>query len=142
MRNLMITVLLTTISLLANAQSFNEKTFADMMLRFEKDPVKYLQTETVADFVFVGTSGYVFDLKGVIGLYEVRTPVSRVMSDVKIRQYDNTAIVLGTQKHSYTSKKDGTLTTFNEQFTYIFIYQEGKWLNAGGPHGQTPIEQK
>ena len=135
------TLLFSALSLLTTAQTFDTQTLTDLTQHFDKDPVTYLKTETAPNYM-LQAGGYTFDLKGVIGLYETRTPVSRVMSDVKIRQYGNMAIVSGTQKHSYTSKKDGTPTAFNEQFTYVFIYQEGKWLNAGGQHGQTPIEQK
>lgn len=136
MRNLTITLLLTAISLLANAQSFNEKTFADMMQRFEKDPVKYLQTETVPDFVFVGTSGYVFDLKGSMALYENLTTLSHVASNVKLRQYGNTGIATGIIKHSYKNEKTGAIRILNELFTYIFAEQKGKWQMVSAQHSE------
>lgn len=136
MRNLMTILLLSAFSLLAAAQSFNEKTFADMMQRFEKDPVKYLQNETVADFVFVGTSGYVFDLKGSMALYDNLTTLSHVLSNVKLRQYGNTGIATGTVKHSYKNKKTSDIRILNELFTYVFAEQNGKWQMVSAQHGE------
>ena len=113
------TFLFSAISLFAIAQTFNEKTFMDIMARADKDHILYAKTEIAPEFVFNGTGGWVFDLKSFITLNEGGTAVSRSFSNVKVRQYGTVGIATGTVKHNITLKSGGALIN-NELFTYVF----------------------
>ena len=104
MKTLM-TLLFSAISLFAIAQTFNEKTFMDIMQRADKYHVLYAKTEIAPEFVFNGIGGWVFDLKSFITLNEGGTAVSRSFSNVKVRQYGNVGIATGTVKEEYHVKK-------------------------------------
>ena len=68
----LITFLLSAISLFATAQTFNKKTFKDMMTRFGKAPAQYLKTEAVPDFMLVSTNGHVFNIESLLALLSGR----------------------------------------------------------------------
>jgi ketosteroid isomerase-like protein len=142
MRSLAITFLFSAISFCSFAQNvFDDKAFTDIMQRYDKDPVQFLKTETPPDFMLVGTNGYVFDVKGVIAIYDNVTPVSRVFSDLKTRQYGNTGIATGRVKHTYTSKKNGGTQVYDELFSYIFNQNKGKWQMVSAQHSEPPMDK-
>jgi ketosteroid isomerase-like protein len=142
MRNYTITLLFLAMSLSSFAQKvFDDKAFNGIMQRYEKDPVKFLQTETAPDFMLVGTNGHVFDLKGVMAIYDNITPLSRVYSDLKTRQYGNTGIATGSVKHTYTSKQNGATQVYDELFSYIFNQNKGKWQMVSAQHSEPPIDK-
>ena len=142
MKNLMMTLLFSACSLMAAAQTFDEKTFLDIMQGGIKDPVKYLQTETTPDFMFIGTGGYVFDLKTFIGMNENATSENRVFSNVKARQYGNTGIATGILSHTIKPKKAGESRSESVLFAYVFVEQKGKWLWASMQHSEGPTDPK
>ena len=116
MKNLMITLLITTLNLLATAQSFNEKTFMDNMKRFAKDPAQYMKTEATPDFILVGSNASVFTLEKFLALNAGGTTQSWNVSDVKVRQYGHMAVATGIVDHSHLLKHDGSLVVFKELF--------------------------
>ncbi len=129
--------LFTALTLLSFAQSaFTEKVFNDMMVRYGKDPMQFLKTETDLGYMLVGTSGNVFDYKGITALIESATTETSVFSDVKVRQYGTTGIATGLWVHSHKYKKDGRVTAYKELFTYVFSNQKGKWIMVSGQHSE------
>ena len=137
MKKATITLLFLAISLIAFAQSaFTEKVFNDQMVRYGKDPMQFLKTEADPSFMLVGTSGYVFDYKGITALIESMTTETSVFSDVKVRQFGTTGIATGLWEHSHKSKKDGSVTAYKELFTYVFSDQKGKWMLVSAQHSE------
>ncbi len=142
MKNHTLVFLFLAVSLTSFAQkTFDDKTFLDMMQRYDKDPVQFLKTETAPDFMLVGTNGYVFDLKGVMAIYDNITPVSRVYSDLKTRSYGNTGVATGRVKHTYTVKKSGGTQVYDELFSYVFNQNKGKWLMVSAQHSEPPMDK-
>ena len=143
MKNSIIAFLFSAISFCCLAQpAFTEKTFNDIIKRFEKDPKQYLSTETAPDFMFVGTGGYVSELKGFTALYDIYKPTSYVTSGIKIRQYGNTCVVTGRMKHSYTNIKTGAPRVIDELFTYTYVQNKDKWLYVSAQHSEAPNGDK
>ena len=143
MKNSIITFLFSAISFCGFAQpAFTEKTFNDIIKRFETDPKQYLSTETAPDFMFVGTGGYVSELKGFTALYDIYKPTSYVTSGTKIRQYGNTCVVTGRMKHSYTNIKTGAPRVIDELFTYTYVQNKDKWLYVSAQHSEAPNGDK
>lgn len=136
MKNLSLILLLTLVSLFASAQAFNEKTFAAFTESFDKNPVKCLQTETDPDFVFIGTTGEMLDLKSTIAICENAVMENRTNSDLKIRQYGNTAIVTGHSKRLAKRITSGHTRLYDELITYVFVERDGKWLWASAQHSE------
>ena len=140
MKKTTLALLFSAISLLSFAQSaFTEKVFNDMMVRYGKDPMQFLKTETDPSFMLVGTSGHVFDYKGITALIESMTTETSVFSDVKVRQFGTTGIATGLWEHSHKSKKDGSVTAYKELFTYVFSDQKGKWIMVSAQHSEAPV---
>jgi ketosteroid isomerase-like protein len=142
MRNYTISLLFLAMSLSSFAQKvFDNNGFNGMMQRYDKDPVQFLKTETAPDFMLVGTNGYVFDVKGVMAIYDNITPISRVYSDLKTRQYGNTGVATGRVKHTYTNKKNGETQVYDELFSYVFNQNKGKWLMVSAQHSEPPMDK-
>lgn len=133
MKSLTITLFLLAISLLCTAQTFDEKTFADIMQSFQKDLVGYLKTDAAPDYTFT-SNGEVLDANTLINRLEAYKLDSWLTSNVKVRQYGTAAFVTGTVKHTYTSKADDSTLANADLFSYTFAYQGGKWLLLGGQH--------
>ncbi|MFN8346498.1 MAG: nuclear transport factor 2 family protein [Spirosomataceae bacterium] len=134
MKNLSLISFFSLVSFLASAQTFNEKTFAAFTESFDKNPVKCLQTETDPDFVFVGTTGEILDLKRTIAICQNAVMENRTNADLKIRQYGNTAIVTGHSTRLAKRVTSGHTRQYDELITYVFVEQDGKWLWASAQH--------
>ena len=142
MKQLTITFLFSIISIFCFAQTpFTEKTFLDFAKKMEKDPVQTLENSAVTDFVFVGTGGFVTDLKGLIALYDNFTSVSFTPTDYKIRTYGNSTIVTGRLKHTYTVKKTGAPRILDELITYTYAWINGEWKFTSAQHSDAPIDR-
>lgn len=136
MKNRNLILLLMLVNFTAFAQGFNEKTFAAFTESFDKNPVKCLQTETDPNFVFVGTTGEILDLKGAIAICENAVMENRTNSDLKIRQYGNIAIVTGHSKRLAKRITSGHTRIYDELITYVFVERDGKWLWASAQHSE------
>ncbi len=142
MKQLTITFLFSIISIFCFAQTpFTEQTFLDFCKKMEKDPVQTLKNGTVPDYVFVGTGGFVTDLKGLIALYDNLAPVSFTPTDYKIRTYGNSAIVTGRLKHTYTVKKTGAPRIVDELITYNYALINGEWKFTSAQHSEAPYDK-
>ena len=137
-----ITILFSAFCLFAAAQTFNEKTFMDISDRFVKDPAQYMKTEAAPDFVLVGSTGAVFNLESFLAMNAGGTMESWNISDLKVRQYGATAVATGIVSHSHKLKSDGRRLVYKELFTYIFSYQNGKWLTVSWQHTDAPTDSK
>ena len=141
MKNLTFTLLFSAFSLLATAQTFDEKSFDEVIQSFKKDLVGYLKSNTAPDYTFT-SNGQVVDANALIKRLESYKVNSWLTSNVKVRQYGTAAFVTGTAKHNYTSKADGSTLANADLFSYTFAYQGGKWLLLGGQHSDVPIDIK
>ena len=142
MKQLTITFFLSIIGSFSLAQTpFTEQTFLDYCKKMEKDPVQTLKNIAVSDYVFVGTGGFVTDLKGLIALYDNFTPVSFTPTDYKIRTYGNSAIVTGRLKHTYTGKKTGAPRIVDELITYTYAWINGEWKLTSSQHSEAPYDK-
>jgi hypothetical protein len=141
MKIYMLTLLLSALSLLASAQTFDEKTFAEVVQGFQKDIGGYLKANTAPDYTFT-SNGQVVDAQTLIKRFETYKVSTWQTSNVKIRQYGTAAFVTGTVHHVYTSKADGSTLDYTDLFSYTLAYQGGKWLFLGGQHSDIPIDIK
>jgi ketosteroid isomerase-like protein len=129
MKKLVMTLLCMAFSLLAFAQStFTEKMFTDMMGRYQKETVLFLKTEASPDFIFLGSDGQTMNHAQFLAFVQGGTFITNEFTDLKIRQFDNTAIVTGIWSHSHQLKHDNSFVAFKELVTETFVQQNGKWL--------------
>jgi Domain of unknown function (DUF4440) len=132
MKNTLLTFLFSAISFCALAQAFppfSEKTFNDMMSRYQKETAQFLKTQTAPDFIFVGTDNAVMTTKELLELAESSIFLTNEFSNLKIRQYGNMAIVTGTWAHSHQLKQDkNIILAFKELVTEVFVTQSAKWM--------------
>ena len=138
MKSLTFTLVLSAFSLLATAQTFDEKSFADVIQSFKTDIIGYLKTNTAPDYTFT-YNGAVVDAKALITRFETNKVSNWTVTNLKVRQYGTAAFATGTVNHVY-SKVDGSTLNFTDLFSYTFAYQGGKWLCLGGQHSDVPLD--
>ena len=119
--------------------TFTEKTFNDMMQRYQKDFVEFLKTETSPDFLFVGTEGSIMNRQAFLAFGEGSDFLTNDFSNLKIRQFGNTAIVTGLWNHSHHLKRNNAIVSYKEAVTETFVQQNGKWIYASHQSGFAPI---
>ena len=138
MKKLLLNALFLGCTTLGFAQAaFTEKTFNDMMQGFQTGNEDFLKTQVTPDFLLVGTGGSVFTLPEFIAFTKGGTTLTSDFSNVKIRQYDKTAIATGIWAHSHRLQNN-SVVAYRELFTYTFIEQKGKWLVASAQHSEGP----
>lgn len=120
---------------------FTEKTFKDMLGQWQKDGVAFLKNETTPDFMFVGTGGFVKNRDEFINFVQGGTTLSSEFTNIKIRQYNSTAIVTGSWAHSHRLKHNNSVVSYNELVTETFVYQKDKWLYASHQSSDAPTAQ-
>jgi ketosteroid isomerase-like protein len=129
MKKLITTLLFSAFSLLAFAQStFTEKMFNDMMGRYQKETTLFLKTETSPNFIFLGSDGQTMNYEQFLAFVQGGTFITNEFTNLKIRQFDNTAIVTGIWSHSHQLKHDNSIVSYKESVTETFAQQNGKWL--------------
>jgi ketosteroid isomerase-like protein len=141
MKTIHITILLLATSLMSFSQvAFTEKTFNDMMGRYQKETVEFLKTETTPDFIFLGVGGEPKNREAFITFVQGSDAfLTNDFSNLKIRQYGNTAILTGLWNHSHRLKHDNNVVSYKESVTETFINQNGKWLFASHQGGLAPM---
>ena len=127
MKNLAITLLFSTFSLVVTAQTFDDNFLKNFEKVYQKDPVQFLKNEVGSDFTIIYGDGRLGDKESVLKIYEAFNQVSRTVTELKTRQLGSTGIATGILNHTYTSKKDGSLRDNTNRFTYSFTLQNGKW---------------
>jgi hypothetical protein len=117
--------------------TFSEKTFKDMMLRYQTKSSDFIKNETSPDFIFVGANGSTMDKNQFLGFIGTSSAfLTNEFSNIKIRQYGKTAIVTGLWSHSHQSNKDNSVSSYEEFITNVFVLQKGKWIFVSH-HGAT-----
>lgn len=127
MKNLAITLLFSTFSLVVTAQTFDDNFLKNFEKVYQKDPVQFLKNEVGSDFTIIYGDGRLGDKESVLKIYEAFNQVSRTVTELKTRQLGNTGIATGILNHTYTSKQDGSPRDYTNRFTYSFTLQNGKW---------------
>jgi ketosteroid isomerase-like protein len=143
MKKLLLNALFMGLTTLGFAQTtFTEATFKDMMQRYQKQTVEFLKTETTTDFLFIGVSGESMDKESFITFVQGASEFpTNEFTNIKIRQYDNTAIVTGIWSHSHRLKFNNSIVSYKEAVTETFVRQNGKWLYASHQGGFAPTVQ-
>jgi ketosteroid isomerase-like protein len=143
MKKLLLNALFMGLTTLGFAQTtFTEATFKDMMQRYQKQTVEFLKTETTTDFLFIGVSGESMDKESFITFVQGASEFpTNEFTNIKIRQYDNTAIVTGIWSHSHRLKFNNSIVSYKEAVTETFVRQNGKWLYASHQGGFAPTIQ-
>jgi ketosteroid isomerase-like protein len=138
MKNRTITFLLSAISFCCFAQTpFTEQTVKDMSDRLIHEPTKFCKEDLAPNFVITGTEGKDFTYDQITKLILESKQISRVLTDVKVKQYGNVATATGSLVHVFQFAGSQTPITSNERFTYIHEFNNGKWQIVHAQH--TPI---
>ena len=138
MKKLLLNAFFLGCTTLAFAQAaFTQKTFNDMMQGFQTGSEEFLKTQFLPDFLLVGSTGVVFTLPEFMAFTKGGTTLTSDFSNVKIRQYDKTAIATGIWAHSHRLKNNNVVA-YKELFTYTFVEQKGKWLAVSAQHSVGP----
>ncbi len=107
-------------------KAFNEQTFNDLLSRHITTQSYTNFAEIAApDFAMVGSSGDIFSLKGIEGLYKASAKNTWDFSDIKTRQYGHTGIATFKVKHTHEMKSG--LATYNEVGTMTFVEINDRW---------------
>lgn len=131
MKKLFVTFLFSILTTLNFAQSkFTEQTLNEVHQAFITDALKGVADRTSTDFMMIGSNGQTRDYASFKALNESGGIVEWPVSDIKIKQSGNLAIVAGITKHTAVFKQSSAKMTVNERFTETFEYQKGKWMLA------------
>ena len=114
--------------------TFTEKTFNDLMAQFAKDPVAMFKTDAAENFVFIDGNGKRKSKNEVMNSYAMLNE-TRQVSDLKINQSNQTAVVTGLVEQTLSVKNAPTqFSKYKGMFTYVFAYQQNKWMLMSSQH--------
>jgi ketosteroid isomerase-like protein len=138
MKKLTIALLFSTISFFSLAQTpFTEAEFRAINQRLLTDFYKFLNEEASPDYTFIDGVGGMYNLEQMKKRFASGNKIATWdLSDVKIKQIGNAAMVTGTNKHSiYIARIDKALP-YNERFTYTYEFKNNKWLCLAMQHSE------
>ena len=149
MKKIKNTLLFLTLSLLSFAQpAFTEKMLLAMNERMKADHQKFFKEEMTPDYYLAGSEGRILSHELLKGLYEKDFWKFKEWSvkDVKIQQFGKHAIATGIKFHDFFVIAKNKSNYYNERFTYLYEYRNGKWMWAYAQHTvilpeQTPNEE-
>ena len=137
MKKLTTTFLLGLLSFACFAQAtFTEQTLKDIRLRMIADFAKYAKEETTSSFLFATGDGQTItgeQLKTATA-GGVQMTALDYGPDVKIKQHDKVALVMGTNSHTMFYTQSGKSFPYHVYFTYLFEYTDNKWKWAAAQH--------
>ena len=137
MKKLTITLLFSAFNILCFAQMpFTEKMVHDMSLRLINESAKFCKDDLAPTFVIIGSEGGAVNYEQITKLIMESKQISRVLTDVKIKQYGKMATATGSLVHVFNLGKGDIIA--NERFTYIHEFNNGKWQIVHAQH--TPIQ--
>jgi hypothetical protein len=129
MKNFIFTLLFLGMTTMGFAQkNFTEKMFSDLMERYKKETVSFLKTDASPDFMFLGSNGQAMNYSEFLAFVQGGVFLTNEFTNIKIRQYDNTAIVTAIWAHSHQLKHDNSIVSYKELVTEVFNQQKGKWM--------------
>ena len=136
MKNLIITLLLSSISILSVAQTpFTEKVFRDINERLLADFPKFLNEETSPDYTFTSSTGWVNNLDQMKKTFSDGNKITQWdLSEIKIKQVGTAAIVRGINKHSIFFGNSNITAQYNLRFTYTYEFKNKKWMALTAQH--------
>jgi Domain of unknown function (DUF4440) len=140
MKKLFITLFLSIGSFIAFTQNtFTEKIFLDMMGRYQKETAQFLKTETSPEFIFAGSNGQTMSYTDFLKFVDGSSAfLKNEFTNIKIRQFDNTAIVTANWAHSHQLKHDSSIVSYKELATETFVRQKGKWMYVSHQSSEIP----
>ena len=137
MKKLTITLLFSAFNILCFAQMpFTEKMVHDMSLRLINESAKFCKDDLAPTFVIIGSEGGAVNYEQITKLIMESKQISRVLTDVKVKQYGKMATATGSLVHVFNLGKGDIIA--NERFTYIHEFNNGKWQIVHAQH--TPIQ--
>lgn len=141
MKKTLLTIALFCISIYGIAQTkFTESDFKAMNGRYLKNPVAFIQNETMPNFIYTGTDGIPHVKSSTIELYGILDDISREYSGIKIYQNGSNAVVTSFLKHAVLIKPTGQKRIENETLTATMINKNGKWMLQSATHSFAPTD--
>jgi hypothetical protein len=132
------------ISLFA-VNSFAQKTFTEQLFRIEMKEYFDKGTEYLkkcpTEFVLIQYDGTTLSRDKWMSYTQGGKTLSYEFSDVTIKQVGSSALVTGKSKHSHIIS-NGKQADYNEEFSYTFVEQNGKWLMTSQRGTPIPISPK
>ena len=129
MKKLLLNALFMGLATLAFAQpKFTEQTLTEVHQAFITDALKAVAERTSPDFVMIGSNGQTRDYAGFKALNESGGIVEWPVSEVKIIQAGNLAIVTSISNHAAVFKQTNAKFKAHERATETFEFQNGKWM--------------
>jgi hypothetical protein len=129
MKKLLLNALFMGLATLGFAQpKFTEQTLTEVHQAFITDGLKAVAERTSPDFMMIGSNGQTRDYAGFKALNESGGIVEWPVSEVKITQAGNLAIVTSISNHAAVFKQTNAKFKANERSTEVFDYQNGKWM--------------
>ncbi len=136
MKKVLFNALFMGLATLGFAQpKFTEQTLTEVHQAFITNGVKAVTERTSPDFIMFGSDGQTMNYTGFKALNESGGLVDWPVSEIKIKQSGNLAIVTSISKHTAVFK-NGTKFTANERSTETFEYQKGKWMYLSAHYGK------
>ncbi len=144
MKKITLSTLFLAFSLVCFGQTaFTEETFRALNQRLLADYPKFLNEETTPDYTFTSEVGNVYSLERLKKAFASGNKLTTWdLSDIKIKQIGNVAIVTGINKNSVFYANANTTTYYNLRFTYIYEYKDKNWKWLSSQHSEPPVEEK
>lgn len=122
-------------SLLLAQKKFNEGMLLDFNQKLKASPEATIKAYTHPNFTFINGKGNRVGYKELLANYTYNVEPVREMTDLKINQEGNTAIVTGQIHHAWHKKGEpGNMTDYRGMFTYVYTYTAGEWKIFSAQH--------
>ena len=134
MKKLLVNLHFLSLTTLSLAQTpFTEQTVRDMTQRMLKDYPKFVQEEVSPDFFVIFGEGQVASYDNMKASNNSNI-VTWDLSELKVKQIGNMAVVTGINKHSIGPSKTKATDYYNVRFTYTYAFIKDKWLWLQAQH--------
>lgn len=136
MKKLLLTLVLFSFGTIGFAQpKFTAATLDEYNKTLKTNPVETIKQSVHKDFQFINGKGEVNNYNDLLNFFTYFTEIERTMTDLKINQFGNSAIAMGTLTHAWHPKDNAkNVLRYTGKFTYTYVYENGKWMQTSAQH--------
>lgn len=138
MKNLLILLAILPSFVFAQA-SLTQAQLDEYDQKLKANPVETVKQYTHKDFTFINGNGNRVGYNELVGYYSYNKETVRKLTDVKINQVNQTAILTGKVEQEWYALNNPTkVSKYKGMFTYVYVNDGGNWKIISAQHTDFP----